>query len=311
VIVVEEAGLRTTVQDLGRPGLAHLGVPRSGAADLFSLRLANALVGNADAAAGIETTLIGPSLRFDVATVAALAGAPASALLDDEPVTFGTSFAVRAGQRLRVGRASAGLRSYLAVAGGVDLAPVLGSRSTDTLSGLGPPPLARGDALRVGAQGGARVGAAAGADVLGRVLPSPQRPVRVLAGPDDDWFSADAMRSLCGGSFVVSVHSDRVGARLAGPALERVRPGEAPTAAMVGGAIQAPPDGAPIVLLADHAVTGGYPVIAVVISADLPLVAQARPGMALRFARASTGEALDAIADAEAALAVVRDSASF
>jgi biotin-dependent carboxylase-like uncharacterized protein len=306
VIVVEKPGLRTTVQDLGRPGLAHLGVPRSGAADPYSLRLANALVGNPDGAAVLETTIAGPSLRFDADAVVALTGAPAELLVDDERVEFGCSLPIAAGQLLRVGRAAVGVRSYLAVAGGIDVPAILGSRARDTLAGLGPAALRVADVLPLGAAIGAVAGRRAPNRVLGSVLPDPQRRVRVVLGPASDWFSPQAMRSLCHDSFVVSPRADRVGVRLTGPVLERARAGEAPTQGMVVGALQVPPDGVPVVLLADHAVTGGYPVIAVVCSADLPLIAQARPGTRLRFSAVSVAEASAAWADAEQLLVSVR-----
>lgn len=286
MIVVEEAGLRTTVQDRGRVGLAHLGVPRSGAADLLSAALANAIVGNPARAAVLEATLTGPTLRFESAAVVAVAGAVADVRLDGQPVEFGVAARVSRGQRLWVGRAVNGLRSYLAVAGGVDVAPVLGSRSTDTLSRIGPPPLAAGDVLPIGAPPIAAPGLDVSAEMLASVLPSPGRAVRVVRGPDA---TDDVMNSLCGQAFAVSPQTDRVGARLTGAVVDGG--GEAPTSGMVRGAIQLPPDGSPVVLLADHAVTGGYRVVAVVIDADLPVVAQSRPGAAMAFREVSADDA--------------------
>lgn len=315
MIVVEKPGLRTTVQDLGRVGLAHIGVPRSGAADSFSMRLANALVANPEGDAVLETTFVGPALRFFVDTVVAVAGAPVRVTVDGQTAAFegssafgrssafGCSFCVRAGQLVELGRAEAGLRSYLAVAGGIDVPAVLGSRSTDTLSGLGPALLAAGDALAVGAPDSALAGVAAPSDLLSSVLPT--RAVRIVRGPSSEWFSDAAWNALCTGDFVVSPRSDRVGARLTGPSIER-RADEVPTGGMVAGAIQVPPDGNPVVLLADHAVTGGYPVIAVVASVDLPLIAQARPGTAVGFVEVSPAQAATAFRDAEERLASVR-----
>jgi biotin-dependent carboxylase-like uncharacterized protein len=286
VIVVERSGLRTTVQDRGRVGLAHLGVPRSGAADRFSAGLANLVVGNPVDAAVLETTLTGPTLRFETSVVVAVTGAIADVLLDGEPVDYGVAARISPGQRLSVGTAREGLRCYLALAGGVDVAPVLGSRSTDTLSGIGPASLTAGQVLPIGALPIASSGSVAapiGAgeeleELLSSVLPRARRKVRVIRGPD----ASDAtMNSLCSQRFSVSPNSDRVGVRLTGPAVPGG--GEAPTAGMVAGAIQLPPDGAPVVLLADHAVTGGYRVAAVVIDADLPVVAQSRPGVGVEF----------------------------
>jgi biotin-dependent carboxylase-like uncharacterized protein len=319
MIVVEEAGLRTTVQDLGRPGLGHLGVPTSGAADRFSLRLANLLVGNADGAAALETTLVGPSLRFETAAVVAVTGAPVPITLDGADVPAGVSFLARRGQLLRVGRAGEGVRSYLAVAGGIDAKIVLGSRSTDTLSGLGPAVLRAGDVLRlesVPADAGfaqarppypAVVGRRVPASVLAGVLPTGLRAVRVVPNPARDWFSRDATALLYRGEFTVSPASDRVGVRLSGPRLERTRAGEAATEGVVTGSIQVPPDGLPIVLLADHAVTGGYPVIAVVACVDVSLIAQARPGTTLRFAEVSVAAARRAYATTDGLLGPLRD----
>ncbi len=306
MIVVEAPGLRTTVQDRGRLGFAHLGVSPSGAADAFSMRLANALVGNDEWAAVLETTVVGPALRFGADAAVALAGAPAPARVDDRAVPFGHAIFVRAGELLRVGRATHGLRTYVAVAGGIDVTPVLGSRSTDTLSGVGPAPLVRGAVLATGAASGRPPVGIAPAGVVEHVLPHPSRSVRVILGPETGRFTAGAAAALRSEEFVVSPRADRVGARLTGPPLDRLKDGEAPTKGMVAGAIQVPPDGAPIVLLADHAVTGGYPVIAVVVAADLPLVAQSRPGTALRFRPASVAEASRAWADAEEQLAGVR-----
>lgn len=298
-IVVEKPGLRTTMQDAGRAGWAHLGVPRSGAVDALSRRLANGLVNNDDHAAVLETTLSGPALRFGDDCVVAVTGAPCPVHIDDEPAVFGTSLLVRAGQLLRIGRAAIGLHTYVATAGGFGAELVLGSRSTDTLSGLGPPPLAAGDRLftELAINGGQpAVGGLADAGLLRFVLDGGRRPVRVLPGPGAEWMTREAAELLYSSDFVVARASDRVGVRLEGPILRRSREGEADTEGMVSGALQLPGDGAPIVLLADHAVTGGYPVVGVVATVDLPLVAQARPGTPLRFVRTSVESARAACA---------------
>lgn len=291
MIVVEQPGLRTTVQDRGRIGLAHLGVPRSGAADWYSAALANAVVGNPDSAALLETTLTGPTLRFDEPAVVAVTGAVVDVSVDGARADFGAPIRVQGGQRLSIGAARIGLRSYVAIAGGVAVPPVLGSRSTDTLAGIGPSPLARGDVLPTGV---ARVASdfVASEEMLAISLPQSDRAVRVVRGFDS---SDTAMKSLCAQAFAVSRHADRVGARLSGPVIEGG--GEAPTSGMVAGAIQLPPDGAPVVLLADHAVTGGYRVVATVIDADLPVVAQSRPGTAIQFREVSTPQARAASAE--------------
>lgn len=277
-ITVLKAGPLTTVQDLGRPGLAHLGVPRSGALDEPALRLANRLVGNEDGAAGLECTLLGVTLRADAALRVAVTGAPAPVTVDGAEVGVAAPLAVPAGAVLRVGPARTGLRSYLAVAGGVAVPPVLGSRSTDTLSGLGPAPLRDGDVLPIGPEP-ARSPAPAG---------RPRQPdrevlLRAYPGPRVDWFTVAAVETLLAGAYKVSPTSNRVGARLTGPVLERAVAGELPSEGLVLGAVQVPASGEPLVFLADHPTTGGYPVIAVVEPDDLPLLAQARPGTAVRF----------------------------
>jgi biotin-dependent carboxylase-like uncharacterized protein len=172
-----------------------------------------------------------------------------------------------------------GLRSYVAVRGGVDVPPVLGSRSSDRLSGLGPEPLAAGDALAVGDLAGEEPVV----DVA-PVRPPSDRPVlRVLPGPRRDWLVAGAWTRLTSDAWTVSTDSDRVGLRLTGPQLARARDDELPSEGLVPGALQVPPDGAPVLFLADHPVTGGYPVLAVVVTADLPAAAQLRPGDEVRF----------------------------
>ncbi|MGB6455561.1 MAG: biotin-dependent carboxyltransferase family protein, partial [Streptosporangiaceae bacterium] len=194
--------------------------------------------------------------------------------------------AVPAGSLLRLGAPAVGLRSYLAVAGGIDVPLVLGSRSADRLSGLGPPPLRPGDRLPVGRPrsrqekpGDSRPGTA-------RPASGEPVPLGVIAGPRDDWFTQDALTALNAGSYQVTPASDRTGLRLAGPVLGRSpgRPGELPSEGVTMGSLQVTHDGQPILLLADHPTTGGYPVIAVVVSADIGLAAQLRPGQRVRFA---------------------------
>jgi len=284
MIEVLKPGLLTTVQDLGRYGHAHLGVPRSGALDIASLVLANRLVGNPDSAAGLETTLTGVSLRAEIPTAAAVTGAPAQVSVDGRPVEFGNPFQVAAGSVVRVGAATAGVRSYVAFAGGVTVAPVLGSRSTDTLSGLGPPPLRAGFVLPLGRT----ISDPLPTSLVDQVRGEPQDHrggirLRVRLGPRHDWFSLTSRDAFLGNPYRLSVKSNRVGARLTGPPLQRSVGGELPSEGIVLGAIQVPADGQPLVFLADHPTTGGYPVIGVVDSADLPLLAQARPGTTVIF----------------------------
>lgn len=274
---VEDPGLLCTVQDLGRPGLAHLGVPRSGAADALALRLANRLVGNEEGAAGLELTATGGTFVLEGAGSIAVTGASCSVDVDGRPVGWGTAVALPPGARLRVGPARDGLRSYLAVAGGVVIPAELGSRSTDLLSGLGPPAIAAGSRLPLGLVSGEPSGSEA--------VPMPRDGVvRFVLGPRDDWFTDASVAALDGAAYVVRPESNRIGLRLDGPVLERREPGrELPSEPMVLGAVQVPPNGRPVVFLADHPTTGGYPVIGVVVAADLAVCAQARPGDALRF----------------------------
>jgi biotin-dependent carboxylase-like uncharacterized protein len=288
---VVRPGPLSTVQDLGRPGLAALGIGRAGAADRGSLRLANRLVGNAEPAAGIEATFGGLSVRAHGDLVIAVTGAPCalrchrsdgarSAASRPADGAMNAPLQLADGTVLTLGTPRRGLRSYLAVRGGVDVPPVLGSRSTDILAGIGPDPLAAGSVLPVGT------------DVVGDPLvdvaavPEPAEGVVDLAiapGPRADWFAAGALETLATQTYEVTSESNRVGMRLAGPALARAREDELPSEGMVPGALQVPPSGVPTLFLVDHPVTGGYPVIAVVRSGNLDRAAQVRPGQRLRF----------------------------
>ncbi|MDQ6874007.1 MAG: biotin-dependent carboxyltransferase family protein [Actinomycetota bacterium] len=279
MIEVVAPGPLCTVQDLGRPGLAYLGVGRSGAADRPALRLANRLVGNAEDAAGLEATLGSLTLRFDAAGLIAVAGAPTEVSVGGRAGGMNAPLSVPAGGTVELAAPAAGVRCYLAVRGGIAVEPVLGSRSTDLLAGLGPPRLAAGMRLPVGAE----VLGFPAVD-LAPVSPLPDVVVlRALLGPRDDWFTPQARDDLGRHTYEVSPASDRVGLRLHGPALERGRSDELPSEGMVEGALQVTPDGMPVLLLADHPVTGGYPVIAVVDTDDVHLAAQARPGQQVRF----------------------------
>lgn len=279
MIVVHRPGLLTTIQDLGRPGYAHLGVPHAGAVDVASLRLANRLVGNDESAAGLEITLVGPELVCDSPTYVALTGAEVAAAVEGRAVAMNAAHCVPAGAVLSIGSVTAGVRTYLGVRGGIDVPPVLGSRSTDTLSGLGPPKLAAGSELIVGSAGQAEPW-----EEVAPTRPAEMEPVlRVTPGPRDNHLATGAVDTLCRTIWTVTSKSDRTGVRLEGRPLRWRQQRELRSEGIATGAIQVPRDGQPIVFLANHPTTGGYPVIAVVTAADVALAAQARPGTALRF----------------------------
>lgn len=286
MIEIVETGMQATVQDLGRPGFGYLGVPEAGAADQFSLRLANRLVGNSEGAAGIEVLFGGLTARFRAGRAFALTGATCSAFVDRRPVASNSWTYAREGQVLTIGRPTQGLRVYLAFAGGIDAPPVLGSRSTDTLSGVGPAPLRRGSILKLGK---ATANGFASADVIVSPTVSAANSLDVVLrlGPRDDLFPAEAIARLSAGPWHISQETDRIAARLLGPALMTTSSGQLPTEGLALGSIQVPPSGQPIVHLANHPPTGGYPVIAVVDRADVGRIAQAPPGTRLRFTTAA------------------------
>lgn len=278
---VVDPGALTLVQDVGRPGLASLGVGPSGAADRRSHALANRLVANLDDAATLEVLLGGLALRARGTVTIAVTGADIDVLVDDVPHGMNGPVTLRDGEVLRLGRAHAGLRAYVAVRGGVDVPTVLGSRSTDTLSGLGPSPVTTGDVLGVGAPSWSLPPV----DVA-PVAPPPDGEVRlrVVRGPRDDWVATP--NDLVTTTWTASPRSDRIGLRLhpsgtGGLSLDTSR--QLPSEGLVRGAIQVPPSGEPVVLLADHPVTGGYPVVGVVVDADVDLAAQVRPGQPVRL----------------------------
>lgn len=277
---VVETGPLATIQDLGRPGLAGIGVGASGAADRASLRLANRLVGNPEGAAAVEVTLGGFTALARRDLTVAVTGAPCPVTVGRRGGAVNAVLRVRAGETLRLGVSERGLRSYVAVRGGLVVDPVLGSASTDVLSGVGPPPLAPGRLLPVGTP----TSPPPGVDFAPVApLPAGEVTLRIVAGPRRDWFGEAALPTLLREPYEVTSQSNRIGLRLDGPELPRARDTELPSEGMVPGALQVPPTGRPTLFLADHPVTGGYPVIAVVVSADVDKAAQARPGMRLRF----------------------------
>ncbi len=276
-VEVLDAGTFTTVQDPGRPGYGHLGVPRSGWLDPVAARLANRLVGNPEDAALLENVLGGLELRCAGPLGIAVTGAPVAVSVDGRVVDASGRVAVPAGSRVRLGTPAVGLRCYVALSGGVAVEPELGSRATDTLSGLGPDPLSAGDLLTLGTpypspEAGEQVPALVGGPVHLACLP----------GPRADFCPPGLADRLAQSRYEAGPDSDRVGLRLRGPVLER-REGEVPSEGMVLGAVQLPPDGQPVVFLNDHPTTGGYPVVAVVSAADVRQCAQVRPGDEVRL----------------------------
>ncbi|MFI6829097.1 biotin-dependent carboxyltransferase family protein [Kribbella sp. NPDC050241] len=273
-LTILETGPLATIQDAGRTGQASLGIPTSGACDRASYALANRLVGNRDGAAAIEVTFGGLVLHADNDLTIAITGAPCPG------VPFNAPAVIKSGQVLRLGPPRTGLRTYVAVRGGIDVPPVLGSRSTDLLSGLGPAPLTAGLTLPVGCTYNPMPGVdlAPVADP-----PAGEVVVRVTPGPRRDWFTDAAWATFTTQSYAVSSNSNRVGVRLDGQPLERARTGELASEGMTLGAIQIPPSGLPVIFLADHPVTGGYPVIAYVADPEVNTCAQLRPGQSLRF----------------------------
>jgi biotin-dependent carboxylase-like uncharacterized protein len=275
-LVIEDASGLVTVQDRGRPGLAHLGVPRAGWLDAPAAALANRLLGNGAEAALLEVTMGSLDLRATGPLWLALTGARCPMTVDGRAVAHAEAVWVPRDGVVRIGPPGAGVRGYLAVSGGIDVDPVLGSRSTDTLAWVGPPRVVAGSELPVGPSSGAPAAYDA---------PRPPRPgpLHVDPGPRVDWFGDDALRRLCGTTYTVTQASNRIGLRLDGPPLERTRDDELPSEGMVLGAVQVPPDGRPVVFLADHPTTGGYPVLAVVRADDLWRCAQLRPGDLIGF----------------------------
>lgn len=273
-------GTSALIQDLGRPGHAHLGVPPSGALDQRALRLANRLVGNQEGAAGIEALFGGLRLRAGCSCTVAVTGPQVAVTVDGRARGSYVPVYLDRDQVLEIGVPQAGLRCYLAVSGGIAAVAELGSRSRDVLSAIGPEPLGAGDVLDLGE----RTGLPTGLDELAPVPPPAELLVPTVLGPRDDWF-LDPGPSLAR-RWTVTTESNRVGLRLDGEPLRRTSEraeAELPSEGLLTGAIQVPPNGLPVVFLADHPTTGGYPVIGVVHPDTLPDLAQARPGTTVRF----------------------------
>lgn len=280
-VEVLATGPLALVTDLGRPGLAHLGVGRSGAADRGAYALGGRLVGNPAGSPAIEVTLGGLSLRAGTTLMLALSGADCAAQVDGRGVPPQAPFYLRPGETLTLGRPAHGFRSYVSVRGGLAMTQVLGSASTDTLSGIGPAPLAVGDILRVGATPDPEF---PGVDVIGTTPARGPLVLPALLGPRADWLADPG--ALTTQEWTVTADSNRVGVRLNGIGLARsatTLTRELPSEGVVRGGIQVPPNGQPLIFGADHPVTGGYPVVAVLTEAGSDALAQARPGDHVRL----------------------------
>jgi antagonist of KipI len=308
---VAAAGLQTTVQDLGRRGHQRDGVPGGGAMDRSALRIGNALVGNDDGAAAIEATLIGPAIAFDDPTLIALTGGDLDPTIDGHPVPMWRAIHVSSGAALRFGRPKVGCRAYVAIAGGLDVPIVFGSRSTylrgrfgghegralrsgDALATQEPSSLARAiaNAVQENQRDGAHVAIASwGAGHTLRARYSADSIVRLIPGAHADLLAASSRTKLFSATFTIASSSDRMGYRLEGVDLPLRNPVELLSEGVAFGTVQLPPDGLPIVLMADRQTTGGYPRIGEVASVDLPLIAQLKPGDRLRFRPISVDDA--------------------
>jgi biotin-dependent carboxylase-like uncharacterized protein len=290
-LVVQDAGPLTTIQDLGRPGHLRVGIPASGPMDREAFLLANRLIGNPDTAAGLECTLIGPRVEFIDERLVAITGADMAPTVNGSPVPAWQGLRVHAGDVLRLGPARSGVRGYLAVAGGIETPPVLGSRATyvrGRLGGLEGRALRKGDRLPLG-----RVGAARPRRVLPERVPAygGEPELAVVLGPQDDRFTPRGIAALFEGPYQMLPQSDRMGARLQGPFIEHTRGHDIISDGVALGGIQVIGEGQPIVLLADRQSTGGYTKIGTVCSFDIARLAQVKPGGRLRFRRVTVAEA--------------------
>ena len=319
MMLVHKPGMLASVQDLGRHGHRQLGICPGGALDVLALTLANRLVGNADGAAGLELTMGGCEIRFETATRIALVGDGFGARLDGAPLWPCWSMPVAAGQTLKLAGANAagvkkaGLRSWLAVAGGIDVPPVLGSRSTDLKAGFGGHQgraLRKGDRLPLGAtpldaaQLARRPFGLRGPD-WGPDESDSAIALRVLPGPEFDQFTVASHALLWSERWRITAQSNRMGSRLAGAELKRRRSADMLSSGVIPGTIQVPPSGQPIILMGDAQTTGGYPRIGVVIRADLWKLAQAPLDGRLRLVQVDMDAALQAWAEQQRYLAQV------
>jgi antagonist of KipI len=300
-LTVVRPGMQTTVQDLGRWGHQDVGVPVAGPMDWYSHRLANSRIGNPPMAAALEITLLGPELRAEGDLTCAVAGADFELRVNDRAIDSARPFQLSDGDRLRVGERRAGARAALAVMGGFDVPAVLGSRATSLISRMGP---FGGRALKAGDRLPVADSPDRGRGIPGKPLdiPAGGARLRVIAGPHDARFTDSARQLFTTARFIVTPDSNRMGYRLAGPAIERLESGEMLSDATPIGSLQVPPSGVPILLMADRQTTGGYPKTATVITADLPLAGQLAPGDWIEFEACTIDGAVAALRDREAGL---------
>lgn len=304
VIQVQEPGLFTTVQDLGREGFGPMGVSPSGAADAISLRIGNRLVGNAEGAAGLEMTLLGGTFVFPEAALLALTGSDFGATLDGNPIELWTSFEGKPGQALRLGPTRSGARCYLCVRGGIEVKPFLGSASTHILSGLGGHEgraLRKGDVLKIGDLKWSYRRRTMAAKMLEGL--SLRKVLRVTPGPQSDWFPESAQQIFYASTYRVAEESNRMGLRLEGAPISGSPGGEMISEGVALGAVQVPDGGQPILLFVEQQTTGGYPKIANVISADFHSLGQLRPRDEIRFEQVGWETARSLLAEQERVLA--------
>ncbi len=318
---IRKPGLLTTVQDLGRPGYQQYGIVVGGALDSFAARAVNLCVGNDDNAALLEMAQTGPDLTFEQDTLLAWGGADFDARAGSQPLPRDRAVRIAAGEVVSFGLARSGLRAWLAIAGGIDVPLVMGSRTTYRRAGIGGHqgrPLAAGDALRLftpspwAQQILASLAAGQKQAVAWSVRPEtmgrPAKPgvVRALRGPECDWFAREAQRAFFAAEWTATKEADRMGVRLQGPELPLLKPQEMISSSVNSGVVQVPPAGQPIVLLPSRQSVGGYPRLAAVVSADLGRFTQMRPGDKVRFAETTLAAAHEIHLARERDLARVR-----
>lgn len=306
VIQVEKPGLLTTIQDAGRAGYQQYGIVVSGAMDPFAVRAANLLAGNKETEAALEVTMMGPKLKFLKDTVIAIGGADLSASVDGREILPWKSVLVKKDEVLSFGAPKSGVRAYLAVAGGINSEPLLGSRSTYLKAGMGGiegRELYKGDILEGGVPG-APLKNLAGRVLKADMLPDYQggRRIRVVPGPDDWAFTDEGTEAFYSGEYELTRDVDRMGYRLSGPVVEHKDKADILSDAVTMGTVQVPSSGQPIILLADRQTSGGYTRIGTVISVDLPLLAQMHSGSTIMFERISVEKAQELYRNREKAL---------